>query len=482
MKATRRSKTRLNETLNKVSLPSARVVETPGRAKLADARERNGSRQIEMVLLKSLKKSQRNSRTHSKRQIEQIANSMLRFGFITPIVVDRCNRIIAGHGRAEAAESIGLKTVPVIRVTNLSEAELRAYMLADNRIAESAGWNRELLAVELNDLQIALPELGLDLSITGFEPDEVDAIIDDFAASQGSPADEIPEVAQSATARRGDLFVLGNHRLIVGDARDRETYMRLMSSETAAMAFLDPPYNVPVHGHVGGRGGVKHREFMHASGEMTPSQYTQFLKETLGTCAGFIKDGGISYVCMDWRHTGELLEAGKYAFSELKTVVVWIKRNAGQGSFYRSAHEFVFVYKRGKAPHINTFGLGQNGRCRSNVWSYPGVNSFRAGRMDELTMHPTVKPVAMIADAMRDCSRRGSIILDSFAGSGSTIMAAEQVGRRAYCMEIDPLYADVAIRRWQRVSRRDAILQSTSETFEELCRTRGNSGEKRIRR
>jgi len=473
MKANKRkSKTPFFETCRAVSMPPSRNAGMSPSAANADAQERAGARQIEMVPLKSLKKSKRNARTHSKKQIDQIANSILQFGFIIPIVVDSRNRIIAGHGRAEAAESIGLKTVPVIRVTNLSETELRAYMLADNQIAQNAGWDRELLAVELNDLQIALPEIGLDLSITGFGPDDVDCIISDFTDSQSNLTEEIPEVEQIATAQSGDLFILGKHRLMVGDARDIGDYSQLMGSETAEMAFLDPPYNVRVQGHVGGRGRIEHREFMQASGEMTSSQYSQFLKDALSTCARFIIDGGIVYVCMDWRHCREVQEAGAPVFSELKNICVWTKSNAGQGSFYRNAHEFIFVFKNGNAPHINNFGLGQNGRNRSNVWSYAGVNSFRAGRMDELEMHPTVKPVAMIADAMKDCSRRAAIVLDSFAGSGSTIMAAEQVGRRAYCMEIDPLYVDVAIRRWQRATRKDAILLSTGQTFDELSRTR----------
>jgi DNA modification methylase len=438
--------------------------------KLAGTRDQ--FHQIEMVPLKNLKKSERNVRTHPKKQIEQIANSIVRFGFISPIVADEKNRIRAGFGHAEAAESIGLKIVPVLRLTNLNEPELRAYMLADNRIAEDAGWDRELLAIELNELQVALPEIGLDLSITGFEAAQVDSIIEDFAESQVNPADEIPDIGEIATAYPGDLFQLGNHRLFCGDARNGNHYSRLMGTETAVMAFLDPPYNVRVQGHVGGRGRVKHREFKHGSGELTSPQFTQFLRDALGTSAQFIRDGGIVYVCMDWRHGAELQEAGASVFDELKNICVWVKSNAGQGSFYRSAHEFIYVYKCGTAPHINNFGLGQNGRSRSNVWRYAGVNSFRAGRMDDLKMHPTVKPVAMIADAMKDCSRRGSIILDCFAGSGSTIMAAEQVGRRAYCMEIDPLYVDVAIRRWQRTTRKDAIPQSTGQTFDELSHTR----------
>ena len=252
------------------------------------------------------------------------------------------------------------------------------------------------------------------------------------------------------------------------DARDPKAFSLLMREEKADMAFLDPRYNVRVHGHAGGRGRVRHREFQFASGEMTSEQFTQFLQKTLALCACHVVDGAISFVCMDWRHARELLEAGSAVYDELKNICVWMKTTPGQGSFYRSQHELVFVYKSGKAAHLNTFELGQHGRSRSNVWSYAGANAFRAARMDELKMHPTVKPVALIADAMRDCSRRGSIILDAFAGSGSTIMAAEQIGRRAFCMEIDPRYADVAIRRWQRLTGRDAILERTKQTFGEV--------------
>jgi DNA modification methylase len=261
---------------------------------------------------------------------------------------------------------------------------------------------------------------------------------------------------------------------LVGDARDERAYSRLMRGETAEMGFLDVPYNVKIAGHVGGRGRIKHREFACASGEMKSEQFVQFLEETLGLCARHTVDGGIHYVCMDWRHARELLAAGATVYDELKNICVWAKTTPGQGSFYRSQHEFVFVYKRGRAPHLNTFELGQYGRLRSNVWTYPGVNSFRAGRMDELKMHPTVKPVALVADAMRDCSRRGSIILDAFAGSGTTIMAAEQIGRRPFCIEIDPAYVDVAIRRWQRYTGRDATLESTGQTFDELLTARAS--------
>jgi DNA modification methylase len=432
--------------------------------------------QLEMLPLSDLTPAKRNARTHSKSQIRQLATSMSQFGFITPIVVDIDGRIVAGHGRAAAAQLLKLKRVPCIRVTNLSDSELRAYALADNRIAESARWDKELLALEIGELQVALPELGLDIELTGFNPGEIDTLLADLSDNPPSSSDEIPGLQSVVTARSGDLFVLGHHRLTVGDARNNKTYEDLMGSEVATMAFLDPPYNVKVQGHVGGRGRTKHREFTFASGEMTRDRFVQFLKDSLMLSAARLMDGSIAYVCMDWRHAGELLEAGTAAFDELKNICVWTKTNPGQGAFYRNQHEFIFAFKKGDASHINTFELGQHGRSRSNVWAYAGVNSFRAGRMDELKMHPTVKPVALVADAMRDCSRRGSIILDSFCGSGSTIIAAEQTGRRTFGIEIDPQYVDVAIRRWQALTGKDAILESTGQTFEEVSQARADEG------
>lgn len=338
-----------------------------------------------------------------------------------------------------------MSEVPVICIAHLTDAEIRALAIADNRIAEKAGWDRELLSMEIEELSLLLPEMGLDISITGFEPGEVDALMLDFEGGERpNPADEIPEVDRKAVvSRAGDLFILGRHRLYVGDARDDRSFAALMQTARAAMAFLDPPYNVRI-GSIGSRGSIKHREFMVASGEMNPQQFTGFLEETLGLCADYSIDGAIHYVCMDWRHMDELLTAGKVVYTELKNLCVWTKNNVGQGSFYRSQHELVFVFKAGDAAHINTFELGQGGRTRSNVWPYAGVNSFRAGRLDDLKMHPTVKPQLLVVDAMRDCSKRGDVVLDVFAGSGTTIIAAEQIGRRAYCMEIDPAYADVA--------------------------------------
>jgi len=429
---------------------------------------------VEILPPDKLRPAKNNARTHSKKQIRELANAIARFGFMNPIVVDKHDQIVAGHARAEAAKLLGLDKVPTIRATHLNEYEIRAYALADNKLASKAGWDRELLAIELGELQVALPQIDLDIGITGFEPGEIDSIISDHEEILAASGDQIPEPNPDLlVACKGDLFALGKHRLLVGDARDESAYAQLMQGELAEMAFLDPPYNVRIDGHAGGRGRTKHREFAFASGEMTSNQFVQFLQDALSLCARHTKNGGISYVCMDWRHVEEMLRAGGAVYDELKNICVWCKSNGGQGSFYRNTHEFVFVYKRGTATHLNTFELGQHGRSRTNVWNYAGANTFRAGRMDDLKMHPTVKPVAMIGDAMKDCSRRGSIIIDIFAGSGSTIMAAEQVGRRAFCMEVDPVYADVAVRRWQRVTGRDAILERTGQTFDELCVERG---------
>ena len=431
---------------------------------------------VEMLPPSKLKPAKRNARTHNDAQIDLIANSILRFGFIRPVVIDYRNRIVAGHGTRLAAKKLGLKLIPVIRVSHLSETQLRAYALADNQLATKSGWDRELLSIELGELEVALPEVGLDLSMLGFEVGEIDRLNDDFGEADPNSADEIPALEEGpAVAQLGDVFVLGRHRLLVGDARDPQAYDQLMLGEVAEMGLHDPPYNVRIQGNAGGRGRIKRREFICASGEMTEAQFKSFLKDALGLCAHHSIDGAIHYVFIDWRHVAELLEAGAEIFDDLKNMCVWVKTNAGQGSFYRSQHELVLVFKHGHGGHLNNFGLGAGGRSRSNVWRYAGVNSFRAGRMDELKMHPTVKPVAMIADAMRDCSRRGSIVLDGFAGSGTTIMAAEQVGRRAFCMEIDPRYADVAIRRWQSFTRRDAVLESAGRTFDEIAKFGGEA-------
>jgi DNA modification methylase len=336
----------------------------------------------------------------------------------------------------------------VITIIGLNEAEKRSLALTDNKVAANAGWDRAALAQELRELSELLLECNLDLEITGFEPAEIDSLLGDFVDREDDPADALPLVAKDAVSSLGDRWQLGQHYLLCGDATKDSDVGKLMRGKCAAMVATDPPYNVPV-ASVQGRGRIKHREFAKASGEMSRSEYTHFLTSFLELAAQYSVNGSIHFVFMDWRHIVELSAAGEAVFGKPKNLIVWNKTNAGQGTFYRSQHELIFVFKNGDASHINNFELGQHGRSRSNVWTYAGVNSFRAGRLDDLGTHPTVKPVAMVADAMRDCSRRGDIVLDPFMGSGTTIMAAERIGRRAYGLELDPLYVDAAIRRWQ---------------------------------
>lgn len=238
------------------------------------------------------------------------------------------------------------------------------------------------------------------------------------------------------------------------------------------MVFTDPPYNVPIGGHVSGLGKIRHREFAMASGEMTQGEFTGFLETAFRNLVDHSLDGSIHFVCMDWRHMGEMLEAGEAVYTELKNLCVWAKDNGGMGAFYRSRHELVFAFKKGTAPHINSFELGQHGRYRTNVWEYRGVNTMRAGRMEELALHPTVKPVAMIADAIKDVSKRGEIVLDAFGGSGSTLIAAHKTGRRARLIELDPIYVDRIVKRWQAFAHDDAVLEGTEQSFAEITSLR----------
>jgi DNA modification methylase len=453
-------------------------------AATACARSQHKIRDLSLVELAYIKPHPRNARTHSKKQVRQIAASIQAVGFAAPVLLDEDGVLLAGHGRLEAAKLLRLKAIPAIVVDGLSNARKRALLLADNRIAQSAGWDRERLANELIILPDLLIEDGLDITLTGFEPAEIDALLADFADEAADPADTIDPThfAGPAVSRSGDFWQLGKHRLLCGDARDISHLTRLMGREHAHMAFLDPPYNVRVR-DIGGRGQVKHQEFAMASGEMSQSAFTGFLTHTLGTASQASIDGAVHFVCMDWRHIGELVAAGTKVYGAMLNLVTWVKSNAGQGSFYRSQHELIGVFRVGNAPHLNTIELGRHGRSRSNVWKYAGANTFRAGRMDDLRAHPTVKPVALVADAIKDCTQRNQLVLDTFSGSGTTLLAAERVGRQARALEIDPRYVDVAIRRWQAFTGKDAVHIDTGLTFEEAAGAKRNAAPARsIRR
>jgi DNA modification methylase len=429
--------------------------------------------QIKNVSIRRLRANPRNVRTHSKKQVRQIADSIRQFGFTAAIITDENSYILAGHGRWLAAKLLGLHDVPTVVIAGLSDARRRAYVLADNKLAEKAGWDGAALAVELNDLGPLLAEIGLNIDLTGFEPSEIDSLMGDQIDREHDPADDFLDVVGEPVSRIGDLWVLGKHRLGCGDARVATDLRRLMAGGRAATVITDPPYNVPTSS-IQGRGKIKHRNFVTAAGEMSVEEFARFLISALSLAAQHSADGSIHFIFMDWRHLSEMMAAGKEVYTELKNLVVWAKTNAGQGTFYRSQDELVFVFKNGDSPHRNNFELGQHGRHRSNVWTYAGVNSFRSGRLDDLAIHPTVKPVALVADAMRDCSRRGEIVLDPFMGSGTSILAAERVGRRAYGLDLDPLYVDVAMRRWQAFTKRDAILEGTRKTFEDVAISRAS--------
>jgi DNA modification methylase len=421
---------------------------------------------IEYLSPAVLKPYARNARRHSKKQVGQIAESIRRFGFTNPVLIDKSGEIIAGHGRVQAAKQLGLQQVPTILIDHLTDAERRAYIIADNKLALNAGWDQDLLAIELQ----GLIDIDFDVTLTGFSLAEVDMTLD--AARQGDPdapddaANVVPAMQAVAVTRAGQRWQVGRHMLLCGDARQPDDFHRLMNGEKADMIFTDPPYNVPIDGHVCGLGRIRHRDFAMGVGEMSQSTFTSFLSVTLGAMASACRDGAVAYVCMDWRHMSELLTAGSTAFTELKNLCVWNKTNGGMGTFYRSKHELVFVYKVGTAPHVNSFGLGETGRYRTNVWDYAGISSLGAGREEALSMHPTVKPVALVADAIRDVTKRGQIVLDGFGGSGTTLVAAESCGRKAHLIEIDPLYCDVIIRRYEKLVGKSAKCCKTGETFE----------------
>jgi len=408
-----------------------------------------------------------NPRKHSRIQIRAIARSIDAFGFNAPILANKHNQIIAGHGRYEAAKLLGLKTVPVIKLEHLTEQQARAYMLADNKLTDRSSWDDASLAQHLKELS----ELALDfdLEAIGFELPEVDLRIQSLdPADNADRADEFSCAVGPAVSRVGDLWLLGKHRLYCGNALDLSAYKSVMADGRADAVFTDPPYNVKIDGNVCGSGAVKHREFAMASGEMTPEEFTAFLTKALDLARAHACPGAIIFACMDWRHMVEMRAAGDTADFDLINLCVWVKTNGGMGSLYRSRHEFVFVFRNGQEAHLNNVQLGRFGRNRTNVWNYPGANSFkRNGRKSDLDLHPTVKPMAMVADAILDSTNLDDIVLDPFLGSGTTLLAAERARRRCYGVELDPLYVDTAIMRWERLTKQQARL-SSGQSFAEV--------------
>lgn len=413
---------------------------------------------VETVSVSALKPYINNPRTHSKRQVEQIAKSIATFGWTNPILVDDGLGVIAGHGRLAAAQSLGLTEVPVMRLSGMSEAQRKAYVIADNRLAETAGWDDDLLRLEIGSL-IEM-DLEFEIEAIGFETGEIDVLM----AGEGelAEAESVPEPEEgAAVCALGDVWLLGRHRLVCGDALEAASYKALMGGELADACFTDPPYNVPIAGHVSGLGKKTHDEFVMASGEMSDAEFGNFLSAISAQISASVKPGAIVFACMDWRHICDLVKAGESEIGALKNICVWNKDVGGMGSLYRSKHEMVAVFARRGAKHTNNIQLGRFGRNRTNVWDYPGM----ARQREELAMHPTVKPTAMVMDAIKDVTPSDGIVLDPFGGSGSTLLASEGCGRSARLIELDARYCDLIIRRFEEATGKSAILEGSGETF-----------------
>ena len=407
------------------------------------------------------------SRNHDTTSIGKLGDSIARFGFVIPILIDSAGTIIAGHGRFAAAKALGLTSVPTVMAGHLSKAEAQALRIADNRLAELSDWNEAALKLEFTELmQLNLDgALDFDLDITGFDLPQIDILL--AAADEPDPEETVeePDLERPAVTRSGDLWILGQHRVLCGDALDATSYLRVLDGAAPRMVFTDPPYNVHVQGHVRCTRSSAHREFAMASGEMSEAEFRSFLERVIKQLLTCLAKGDIAMICMDWRHVEELIAAGKGGGLELINLCVWNKTNGGMGSLYRSKHELVCIFKKPGAPHVNNVELGRHGRNRTNVWDYAGVNSFGAARTADLADHPTVKPTALVADAIMDVSHRGDVVLDAFGGSGATLLAAEKTGRRARLIELEPAYVDVAIRRWQGMTGGQAVLEASGESF-----------------
>ena len=409
-----------------------------------------------------LKPHQQNSRAHTRSQIKLVAGSIGTYGWTNPILIDDDDNVIAGHARLEAAKLLGMVEVPTICLSHMTPAQKRAYIIADNRLNEVAGsWDRKVLALEHQAIRLMDPEFNI--SSTGFSLDDVEMMIDGLTLCREDQA-TAPDRSRPSISQLGDLWALGEHKILCGNSLLSSSFEALLGEERAQLVITDAPYNVRINGNVSGSG--KHSEFVMASGEMNHEEFSAFLTAAFRNLIEFSIDGSIHYLFMDWRHLAEMVSAtGQY--SEMKNLICWNK-SAALGTFYRSKHELIWVMKNGRARHINNFGLGEKGRHRTNVWDYPGLAGFAAGRAEELAMHPTVKPVAMIADAIKDCSRKAGIVLDCFGGSGTTLIAAEQTGRRARLIELDPAYVDVTIRRWEADTGGKAILVQDGRSFTNL--------------
>jgi DNA modification methylase len=419
--------------------------------------------QIEYRAVTELILDSRNPRQHPQRQVNQLADSIREFGFVMPVVVDERGQVIIGHGRVLAARKLKMARIPVVEIRHLSKAQLKALRIADNKLGQNAHWDERLLGESL--LELKELDRDFDLSITGFSLPEIDLAIQKLSEPVVEDIDDASSETGIQVCQLGDVWELGGHRVHCGDATSEAAFERLMTDNRADIVFVDPPYNVRIDGYASPGGKVRHREFAQGSGELSREEFIRFLTDSCINLKNYSKSGAIHFVCMDWKHLDELLAAGREVYAELKNIVAWVKSTAGMGSLYRSQHELICVFKSGTGRHINNIELGKNGRHRTNVWEYDSASTQARKGNNVLELHPTVKPVQLVMDALLDCSNRGDIVLDSFLGSGTTLLAAERTGRVCRGIELDPPYVDTAIRRWQNLTGRDAVRVSDGKLF-----------------
>lgn len=428
---------------------------------------------IQTIKLADIRAYKNNPKLHNRAQVAKIRESIREFGFINPVLLDENHEIIAGHGRVAAAQDAGMTEVPAIILSHLTDAQKRAYRIADNKLTELGKWSVELLNLEFSELSDL--DLDFNLEITGFETAEIDLILEGDGASDPK-ADTVPALLdEDRRCHRGDIWKLGRHTIVCGDALNPASYAAIMGGDRAQMVLTDAPYNVKVK-NIGSMGKIKHDEFAMASGEMSSAEFTKFLGTFMRHAKDYSVDGSLHYFFMDWKHVREITTAVDGVYDALKNICVWNKTNGGMGSLYRSKHELCFIYKSGTAPHINNIELGAHGRYRTNVWDYAGANAFGAGK-DDLKLHPTVKPVAMLRDAILDVTRRGDIVLDTFLGSGSTLIAAHKTHRICRGIEYEPLYIDTCIRRFYELFGIDAVNIQTGQTYTEMLKAKGCENE-----
>lgn len=421
---------------------------------------------LEYVDIKMLQAYERQLRRHTADKIRRLAKFIETSGIIIPLVVDKEGFVILGNARLAALKHLGLDSIPVIRVTHLDETMIRALILADNQFTLNAEWYKEVLREELTYLAPLVTEIGLELVDLGFETPQLDMIVgeqDAVGPDELLAADNTPPITQ-----KGQIWLMNQHRLACGDAREEGVYIALMGDERAEMIFGDLPYNVPISGHVCGNGAIQHPEFVMGAGEMSPDQFIAFMTSIFTMLRKFSTDGSVHMQCMDWRHSLEILTAARNAGYTYLNMACWVKHTGGMGSFYRSQHELVHIFRSGAGKHINNIMLGKFGRNRTNVWEYDGANSFKANRKGDLALHSTTKPVDMVAEAIKDCSNRNGLVLDPCGGGGTTLIAAERTGRIARLIELDPRYCDVIVRRWQQCTGRRAVLATTGQAFNDL--------------